>query len=401
MTRYRSVLLVDDDPIQVAILKSYFVAMQCDPVLTAQNSTEGLNIVRNLDAAVDLIVTDLQMPEMDGLEFMRHLKTHNFSGKIAIVSGMKEDLLQHAGRLAKMHNLEMIGQISKPVTKDALDSVFLKTTSTGSSYSQNDSADITEAEFLDALAQNRIVPHYQPKIEVKSGHVVGAEALARWHKPDGDIIPPNVFIPFAEHCERMTQLTFHLFDMVLQHMPLFFLTDPNLKIAMNLASKDISNVALPDQLYDHMQAAGITSKNISFEVTEDSILDLNATTLEVLSRLRVLDFDVAIDDFGTGSSNIQTIRDFPYSELKIDRSFISNATTNAFSKETVHAAVSLAHKQGMKVVAEGVEDMKTWQMLRELEIEQAQGYLLAKAMPAEDFAKYVSDNRGGITLVAA
>ena len=150
-----------------------------------------------------------------------------------------------------------------------------------------------------------------------------------------------------------------------------------------------------------MRSAGITSKNISFEVTEDSILDLNATTLEVLSRLRVLDFDVAIDDFGTGSSNIQTIRDFPYSELKIDRTFISNAVTNAFSRETVHAAVSLAHKQGMRIVAEGVEDMSTWQMLRELEIEHAQGHLLAQAMSADDFTKYVCENQDGISLVAA
>ncbi len=401
MSKYKSVLLVDDDPIQVAILNSYFAAMQVETVHTAQNSADGLAIVNDNGNSVDLIVTDLQMPEMDGIEFMRHLKSMGFAGKIAIVSGVKNDLLQHAGRLAKMHSLELIGQISKPITKAALDSVFLKETSARIDVCHMHDTVITEEEFSQAMAEGNILPYYQPKVDVKTGHVVGAEALARWFKPDGEIISPEIFIPFAEQNGLMTELTFYLFDRVIADIPGFLAINANLKVAVNLAAKDIGNVHLPDQLYNRMKSAGITSKNISFEVTEDSILDLNAATLEVLSRLRVLDFDVAIDDFGTGSSNIQTIRDFPYSELKIDRSFISNAVTNAFSMETVHTAVSLAHKQGMRIVAEGVEDMSTWQLLRELKIEHAQGYLLAKAMSADEFIDFVDENKNGVSLVAA
>lgn len=401
MAKYNSVLLVDDDPIQVAILKSYFASMQVETILTARNSAEGLECLRENISRIDLIVTDLQMPEMDGIEFMRHLKSGKYAGKLAIVSGVKSDLLQHAGRLAKMHNLELIGYVAKPMTKDSLDAVFLKDSNSSRSNQREDRFAISLNDFDKALSVGRILPHYQPKIDVRSGLITGAEALARWFTKDGEHIPPNVFIPFAEQKGRMRELTFRIFDAVLRDLPNFLRIDPDLKIAVNLAANDINDVSLPDQLNCRMKAAGITSKNISFEVTEDSILDLNASTLEVLSRLRVLNFDVAIDDFGTGSSNIQTIRDFPYSELKIDRSFISNAVTNSFSRETVNTAVSLAQKQGMRVVAEGVEDMATWQMLRELNIEQAQGYLLAKAMSAQNFLSFVRENRNGITLIAA
>jgi len=401
MRNFNSVLIVDDDPTQLIILSTYFSALNVPEIHSALNSADALHIVKKQSGQLDLIVTDLQMPRMDGLEFMRHLKNYCFSGDLAIISGVKNDLLNHAGRLAKMHQLNLIGEISKPLRKDMLDNVFLRHSEKQNADKSTDTHIITQDDFASALANNDIIPYYQPKIEIQTGRVVGAESLARWISPPVGNISPEIFVKFAEANGRIEDLTFYLFDKVLSDMPAFLEFDPVQKIAINLAPEMISNIALPDQISERMKACNITAKNISFEITENSILNLKPETLEVLSRLRINDFEIAIDDFGTGSSNIQTLRDFPFSELKIDRSFISNATKNSFSRETVKAAISLARQLGMNIVAEGIEDLETWNFAEAQGIEHAQGYLMAKAMPASDYCKFLSDHQDGMNIKAA
>ncbi|MDJ0612364.1 MAG: EAL domain-containing response regulator [Rhizobiaceae bacterium] len=401
MTRYQSVLIVDDDPTQITLLTSYFIAMGARKVDGATNAAEAVSKLLEHGPDIDLIVTDLQMPKMDGLEFMRNIKDTEFAGKFAIVSGVKADLIGHAARLAKMHSLDFIGQIKKPITKDSLDAVFLKEHGDKDKPTSERGSVITQDAFSLAMRTGEIIAHYQPKVSVKTGKIEGAEALARWIRSDGTMVPPEDFVRFASNAGRMNELTFHLFDTVLKDLPRFVDHCPELKVAINLDAENIRNRALPDQFFDRMNMRGIKPKNLSFEVTESNILDLDVTTLEVLSRLRVFDFDVAVDDFGTGSSNIQTLRDFPYSELKIDKTFISDAITNAFSKETVKAAVGLARQLDMNIVAEGVEDIATWEMIQELGVDQAQGFLVSKAMPRDDFLRFITENPEGIHLRAA
>ena len=385
MFKYQSVLLVDDDPIQIAVLKGYFNSLGTKTIHQAGDAASALALLQSKKDSVDLIVSDLQMPNMDGLEFLRHLKIAQYFGRLAIISGVKHDLLDHAGRLASMHNLNFIGKISKPMTKVKLDDLFLaKPADFVTTPSKIDKV-ISQDEFSAALAGGEILPFYQPKFDVKTGRIVGAEALARWYRPGIGFISPEVFIRFAEQNGRIEDLTFSLFDNVLRDTQRFIVHNRDQKIAVNLAAELIKNISLPDKLLDQMRFAEIEPENISFEVTESSILNLDVSTLEVLSRLRISGFDVAIDDFGTGSSNIKTLRDFPYSELKIDRDFIKDVLTNAFSAETVRTSVALAREMGMVVVAEGIEDQETLEYIRSKGIEHAQGYHLSKPLSADNY----------------
>lgn len=392
MIKYRTVLLVDDDPIQIAVLTNYFLSIQAGNIFVASDATEALSILQREKNAIDLIVSDLQMPNMDGLEFMRHLKDAQFSGKLALVSGVQQGLLDHAGRLANLHNLNFIGQISKPMTKDKLDTVFLAKTEGMVSEQPANNIVISQDDFTAALENGDIIPFYQPKFDVQSGRIVGAEALARWKKAGAGNVSPEVFVKFAENNGRIEDLTCSLFKQVLTDTSRFIKHLADQKVAVNLSASLMSNIALPDRLLSLMNLANIKPDNISFEVTESSILDLDASTLEVLSRLRISGFDVAIDDFGTGSSNIQTLRDFPYSELKIDRAFIQNAISNTFSAETVRASIALAREMDMIVVAEGIEDQEVLDFVRSKGIEQAQGFYLAKPMSADNYCKVLIHN---------
>ena len=393
-----SVLIIDDDPTQVAILQAYFASLNVADIKGTTNPSEALNYINNKQNEIDLIVSDLQMPEMDGLEFLRHLNAMQYIGKLAIISGVKSDLLDHASRLAKMHRLNIIGHVPKPVTKNSLDNVFLKEAEESRIPVKTDQYFITQSDFSKAMDKNEIEPYFQPKVDVKTGKIIGAEALVRWNKPGVGFISPEVLINFAENNGRIEELTFYLFNKTLKSSQDFLAFDPKQVFATNLSPNMARNLALPDQLLSRIKAHGLKPESFSFEVTENNVLNLDTTTLEVLSRLRILEFDVAIDDFGTGSSNIQTLRDFPYSELKIDRAFVSNAISDVFSRETVRAAVSLSHDRGMKIVAEGIEDVKTFAFVREQGIEYAQGYLFSKALSHSDYLAFIKANASGFDV---
>lgn len=393
-----SVLIIDDDPTQVAILQAYFASLNVNDIKGTTNPSEALSYINSKQNEIDLIVSDLQMPEMDGLEFLRHLSTLNYTRKLAIISGVKSDLLDHASRLAKMHRLNIIGHIHKPVTKSSLDNVFLKEVNEFEIPSKSEKYFITQNDFSRAMADNEIVPYFQPKVDVSNGRVIGAEALVRWNKPGLGFIAPEVIINFAENNGRIEELTFYLFNKTLKSSREFLAVDPEQVFATNLSPNMARNLALPDQLISRIRSYGLNPESFSFEVTENNVLNLDTTSLEVLSRLRILEFDVAIDDFGTGSSNIQTLRDFPYSELKIDRAFVSNAINDVFSRETVRAACSLSHDRGMKIVAEGVEDVETLAFIKEQGIEYAQGYLFSKALCHDDYLAFIKTNVCGFDI---
>ncbi|MEM9330881.1 MAG: EAL domain-containing response regulator [Pseudomonadota bacterium] len=396
--RFKSVLVIDDDPTQIAILTAYFAGLGIHRIESANNAAMALSKILNEENTFDLIVSDLQMPEMDGLEFLRHLNAQKFKGDLVIMSGVEHNLLEHAAKLAKMHRLNLIGQIQKPLNKTSLEDVFLRVGTIESAREKSNSLVLTQGDFITGMEDREILPYFQPKVDLRDGRIVGAEALARWKKPGVGYIRPEVFIEFASENGWIEELTIYLLKMTLEASLTFLRVNPNLRFAVNLAPSMMHQIALPDQLKSTIEAYGISAENISFEITENSILNLDASTLEVLSRLRIHNFDVAIDDFGTGSSNIQTLRDFPYSELKIDKSFISNVTKNAFSKETVNAAVALAKEQSMRIVAEGVEDVQTLEYVQSLGIEHAQGYLFAKALPEDDYLSFISEHKDGMKL---
>lgn len=395
---YKSVLVVDDDPTQIAILNAYFASMKIAKMYHARDPLVALDILREHQEKIDWVISDLQMPNMDGLEFLRHLKELDYKGRLVIFSGLGETLVDHAARLAKMHQLQLVGQLTKPLTKSSMDTVFLKTKNEPITEVQNDDVVITREVFLHAMRAGEICPFYQPKVEIKTGRITGAECLARWIRPDGKFVSPVQFIKFAEDNDCITELTFSLFQAALDDIRVFLQSDANQQFAINLSPNMVLDITLPDTLRTMVGNAGISASNISFEVTENTILDLDVTTLEVLSRLRIHGFEVAIDDFGTGSSNIQTLRDFPYSELKIDRSFVSTATINQFSAKTVYAAFSFAKELNMRTVAEGVEHQEDWNFVRDAGIDHMQGYIVSKPLKAMAYIDFLSANKNGVSI---
>ena len=395
MTKYKSVLLIDDDPAQTLILKAYFQQLRIDEIEIASDAEKFFCVDGRDPNEFDLVVSDLQMPKMDGFELLRHMWKFDYIGDIALMSGVARKLLEHASRLAQMHGLNLIGYVNKPLAKASLDEIFLASDdNTGPKFSK-DRIKITPDEFKAALLDGQIKPYYQPQIEIASGRIVGAETLARWVKSDGSIISPNAFLPIAEETGQMGELTLRLYTQVLEDTQTFLKTNSSLSFAINLSPGLISDVTLPECLSNMRREMGIPARNLRFEITEDSILNVQASTLEVLSRLQVLGHGVAIDDFGTGSSNIQTLRDFPFTELKIDRSFIHKANINEFSAQTINAAVALAKQLDMQTVAEGVENLTDWNFAKDAGVDFVQGFFVEKALSPLAFLDFINKHQNG------
>lgn len=383
------VVIVDDDPILCAIAEAHFRKSGCRRIDSASNGEQGLAILDQCSAEPDLLLCDLKMPYMDGVQFLRHLGQREFSGSIVIVSGEPESVIALSARIAATHDLNIIGSLSKPLKIEQLNELtciagkgaMASPAPTGNSF--------TVADLRAAISGGEIVSYYQPKIDVPSGRTVSAEALARWQHPELGMIGPVNFIPMAEEHGLISALTAVMLRAAILDVRRWVGMGLQLSCSVNLSATTLDNLNFPDEISACVDAAGLDKSKFIFEVTESSLLRRDAVPMEVLARLRLAGFDLAIDDFGTGNSNIEQLRDFPFSELKIDRSFVSDMAKQAFARQCVETSVGLGHELGLRIVAEGVETEDEAAALAKLGVDQIQGYLYGKPMSAEDFPQWL------------
>ncbi len=397
-----AVLLMDDDPILRAIYRAFFEERQVNTIHEAGDGKEALDIIQQHGEAIDFILCDLNMPNMDGIQFLRKAKELNFQGHIGILSGEDQLVLKSAQRLAETHELKILGSLQKPFDGTQLDQLMSKLPCNQpapvATRSNTDEilADVNEGNLRRAIAGGSIIPFYQPKVTVNDRRVVGAEALARWLHPIHGLISPAMFIPLAEESGLIDSLTDVILLSCIADLSRWKQKGVDLRVSMNLHTGILRRLEYPDYLHRKVLEANLTPADLVLEITESSILRRESAPMEVLARLCMMGFKISIDDFGTGFSNIEQLREFPYSELKIDQSFIKNATRDRFSKITVEASIVLGRELGMRLVAEGVETPRDWQFVERSGIDEVQGFLIARPMSAADFEIWFSANHGRV-----
>jgi len=351
----------------------------------------------------DILTIDLVMPELDGVEIMRLLAERKSRAKIVISSGMGTRVLEAAQRSALEHGLSILGVISKPISKDALrllvgdgnESDQLPWVETQSA--SRDEFEVTTADLQNALDRREFVLAYQPKIECRSGATAGFEALVRWQHPDRGIVMPDQFIPVAEKSGLINALTGQIFE---QSLEWFSQSFPQCypKLSLNISAKNLVDIQMADDLSALCQRFQIDPESIVLELTESSAMVDPTLSLDLLTRLRMKGFQLSIDDFGTGfSSMVQLVR-LPFSEIKVDKSFVMQAQNSSESRSVIKSIVELGHSLGLLVTAEGVENLKTLDYLNSLGCDLAQGYFIARPMPGEAARKWVEQRKLGISV---
>lgn len=372
-------LVIDDDP-QVAEFMTE-VARLCDFTVTSVQRRVDCEVYLAANAP-EVIILDLQMPEMDGVEFLRWLAERRSSAHILLVSGTDTRVRQAALRLGKELQLKMLGTMQKPVRLVELEKIL-----------QSTRQNVPSAETLQAaLAQRQFVVYYQPQIVLNGqlGTAVGMEALIRWQRPGVGLVPPMEFIPLTERCGLIDSLTDYVLEQSLQDHAAWHVQGLELTVAVNVAPVLLERLDLPDRFHTLVSRHAANPFSLKLEITESGAMQNVAKSIDILTRLRLKGFALSMDDFGTGFSSLVQLYRMPFSELKIDKSFVQEFEHNEEAKTIICACIDLARNLGLEVCAEGVETEAVLQLLRGYGCTRAQGFYIGRPMPAAEVSAWTT-----------
>jgi EAL domain-containing protein (putative c-di-GMP-specific phosphodiesterase class I)/FixJ family two-component response regulator len=395
------IVLLDDDPFMLKLLTHMLAQLGYTRVVACGSGPEALKQVRGTDEIVDLIFLDINMPGMDGVEFIRRLVECQYGGSVILVSGENSRILDSVEKLIEAHRLIALGCLQKPVKPDELASLMstLKPNIGKRSVTRASLHSYGVEQFRAAISQGELVNHYQPKVALATGKVVGMECLVRWqHSVDG-LIFPDQFLGLAEEHGLLTQVTGIVLVEAMKQAKAWDRAGYHLPVAVNISMDDLIALDFPDMAEALAASVGIDPQMLTLELTEGQVMRQLSTVLDVLSRLSLKRFRLSIDDFGTGHSSLAQLRDLPFDELKVDRGFVHGAATDGTRAALCSASLRMAHQLRMQVVGEGIEDQDDWNFLSQLGCDVGQGYFIARPMPAADVIDWMRiwGERTGVT----
>lgn len=381
------ILVLDDEHFMLKLLAHMLAGLGFTAVTTCDNGSAALAWVEAPHNTPDLILLDLNMPQMDGIEFVRKLVELQYTGSLILISGEDERVLKMAEKMVQAHQITVLGHLRKPVSLDGLTMMVSRWRPAGSHRTTKKIYDANEVR--DAIANDELVNYYQPKVDVATGAVVGVETLVRWRHPVDGLAFPDQFVGVAEQHGLIDDLTRVVLAAAMAQAQAWHQAGLPLRVAINISMDNLSSVTFADFVAAEAAASRVAPEDIVLEVTESRLMMDRRVPFESLTRLRLKRFRLSIDDFGTGHSSLTQLHDIAFDELKIDQSFVHGAWRDETALAMFHASLRLGKQLGMEVVAEGVEDRDDWELVRRTGCDLAQGYLLARPMPAADINAWI------------
>lgn len=327
-----------------------------------------------------VVIVDLQMPDTDGIELLRGMAAQGATAKVVVCSGIDARTIDTTIRLGTELGLEMGGALNKPVRLAEIRNLLEKL-KTGSDTAGLDG-------LRQAIENDELFLVYQPKIDLRAGTAVGAETLVRWRTPSGAVMPPDSFLPYAEENGLMGPLTEWVMRNAVDQLAKWAADDFNINLAVNISATNLHDLSLPDSLADMCHSAGLKPNKFTLELTETASMRDAAKMMDVLARFRIKEFSLSIDDFGTGYSSLVQLQRLPFSEIKIDKSFVFGMDKIKESAVIAKTVIDMGHNLGLHVCAEGVENEASLKMLKDFGCDYAQGYLFSKPIAAGDIPPF-------------
>jgi EAL domain-containing protein (putative c-di-GMP-specific phosphodiesterase class I) len=392
----RRILLVEDHPVERAYLQNMLLALGYRRVAGVGSSTEAVSALGR--QFYDLVISDIVMSDGDGTHLPNELRRLVDVGRVKSmppiiwISSLADELLESHVRLALQAGCPTAQALSKPVSRTAMQQaikVALAAEDVASPRQQSVRREVIEAELGRALITGEgMSVVLQPQMSLSTGEVLAAEALSRWDHPTLGPIAAADFVPAAHRLGMDRMLFLRVTDRVIEVLQRMHDEDIAVPIAINASSSTLCSRDMAALLEKRVAQAGLPARLVKIELTEDEPVNDWLALSSVLNLLRVRGFELAMDDFGAGIASMRLFSAMPFTELKIDRDFIVHMHREAASRAVVAAAIEMGRVLGRRVVAEGVEQERDLQLLRELGCDVAQGYGLCLPLEADAFIDF-------------
>jgi EAL domain-containing protein (putative c-di-GMP-specific phosphodiesterase class I) len=389
MANANRVLVIDDDHTVCELVSALARTMG----LTCDATRDPATFLDRVTPETSLILLDLMMPEMDGIEVLRLLGERRCKARILLMSGMDKRVLETAERLAQSLGLAVVGHLQKPFPLTELKSVLDSVAGMEAPKSVEEVPAITvsDEQIRNAVKNGEFLNFYQPQINLKTGDVMGVEALARWRHPERGMTLPENFLARLDALDLMDALCWSTAELAMAEAKHFRRRNGELlRLSINASMRSLHDLEFPDALVTLARKYDFPVEMIAVEITESVLMSELSRTLDVLTRLRMKNFQLSIDDFGSGYAMMRQLQNVPATELKIDKSIVENMHLNDSDRVMVGKIIEMGHELKLSVLAEGVMTQEQFQLLRGKGCDGAQGYWFSYPLPAESTKQWLA-----------
>jgi len=387
-------LVAEADPVQRRALIGALAQLGASRVTDVPDAPMALRTLQaGFSPRIDIAIIDLGLGGMDAMELLRAAAALQSDVRLIVTGDQSPGVLFSVETLVQAHGVELLGTIAKPVNPGTLKALLDHYQPPRPPVVPVAGPSFSFAEVGVGLHQRQFEPFFQPKIELATGHVTGLETFARWRHPEHGVLGPSAFIDALAQNGRVDFLDWTMIELSVERCRAFHDGGIPISISLNLAPATLAQPDFVRQIASCMKRHGVQPDYLTFEMTETAILDFDVSFIERLVRLRMMGFGLAIDDYGTGHSNLQLLARIPFSELKIDRSFVDGASKKRPLGTVLKSCLGLAHSLDRMSCAVGVETRQDWDFLQGLGCTYAQGYHIANPMEASAFPGWLEDWR--------
>jgi EAL domain-containing protein (putative c-di-GMP-specific phosphodiesterase class I) len=377
-----SFLVLDHEDPERQLVVQMLRQLGANVIYEAADGRAALERLEDPASRVDIIISDVDMPSMDGMELMRHMSSGKCMTSFIVASAIDRGLLASIEAMAAAYGVNFLGVVEKPVTTRKLEGLIELhgPAQTLAIPPLITAVSFTLEDILKGLEDDQFEPIFQPQVELGTGRVSGVEALARWQHPEHGMVTPSAFIRRLEQSSNIDMLTRCMLRRSARFRRELDSIGADCLLAVNISLKSLNDVAVADEITRIVRDENVSPREMVLELTERTPTTHVGRLLENLTRLRLNGFELSIDDFGTGYSSLEQLARIPLTEIKIDQAFVTHAGKKDNAKIILESSLDLARKLNLRAVAEGVESQANWDLLTELGCELAQGYFIAKPM---------------------
>ncbi|MGH1351813.1 MAG: EAL domain-containing response regulator [Methyloligellaceae bacterium] len=386
-----TVLIVDDDIVLRSVASSFFTQQGVKQVLEADNGKAALEYVEEHGSQIDFILCDLQMPEMDGFQLLRHLNNLNYKGAISILSGFETTIIELARDLAEHHQLKIVGALQKPLDFETLQNIYQFLIDQEQDKAPEKVFELLEEDLETAINSRKILPYYQPKISLTTGHIVGAEVINYWDHHIYGLLPATQYMEMARTAGLINNLETLQLETALEDIKQFKNISDSFTVSLNIDMDMLGNHAFPDLINFMVESNKLDISNLIIEVNSNQIKGKKADLIEILARLKTHGVSFSLDHLAVSMSSHEDISHLPFSEIKLDKTIVKDAFKTPYAGEHMKSHIQFGKSKNFKITGVGAETPGDIEYLARNGVDFAQGYFPAKPMPLSTILQWFQE----------